>query len=175
MTVAERWLPVAGYDGYEVSDLGRVRSWKVRGGTRAAEPSQLRPARQDGRRYVSLSRPGSREWRRPVSQLVLEAFVGPRPPGAKLCARHLSGDVGDDRLANLAWGTHAEALHDRVRAGHARPRWSGADNPNAALSREQADEVRALLAGGARAADLCARYCVSETVVRGVKAGRSYR
>lgn len=25
---AERWLPIAGFDGYEVSDLGRVRSWR---------------------------------------------------------------------------------------------------------------------------------------------------
>jgi hypothetical protein len=30
MTAAERWLPVVGFVGYEVSDHGRVRSWKPR-------------------------------------------------------------------------------------------------------------------------------------------------
>src|SRR5262245_23559473 len=37
---------------------------------------------------------------RRVHRLVLEAFVGPCPPG-KLC-RHLDGDSGNSRLDNLA-------------------------------------------------------------------------
>lgn len=50
-----------------------------------------------------------------VHVLVLEAFVGPRPPGME-CLH--SNDVGtDNRLSNLRWGTHSENLNDLVRNG----------------------------------------------------------
>ena len=39
--------------------------------------------------------------RRRVHVLVLEAFVGAKPPGK--VARHLNGDVCDNRIENLAW------------------------------------------------------------------------
>jgi hypothetical protein len=49
----------------------------------------------------------------PVHRLVLEAFVGPRPPG-HLC-RHLNGVPDDNRVENLAWGTPKENGEDAVR------------------------------------------------------------
>ena len=36
-----------------------------------------------------------------VAELVLTAFIGPKPPGA--VARHLNGDKTDNRLENLSW------------------------------------------------------------------------
>jgi hypothetical protein len=50
--------------------------------------------------------------RRDVHRLILETFVGPRPPG-KQC-RHLNGDSLDNRLENLAWGTFHENFADRL-------------------------------------------------------------
>jgi hypothetical protein len=44
--------------------------------------------------------------RRKVYHLVLEAFVGPRPPGTE--AMHLDGDRASNALSNLRWGTHSE-------------------------------------------------------------------
>lgn len=51
-----------------------------------------------------------------VHTLVLEAFVGPRPPG--LVALH-GNDIGtDNRVGNLRWGTPSENQYDRVENGH---------------------------------------------------------
>lgn len=48
-----------------------------------------------------------------VHRLILEAFVGRRPPGME--ARHLNGVPTDNRLANLCWGTHSENEADKAR------------------------------------------------------------
>jgi hypothetical protein len=51
-----------------------------------------------------------------VHQLVLEAFVGPRPPG--MDALHGPGRHLDNRLVNLSWGSKSKNCgEDRVRDG----------------------------------------------------------
>jgi hypothetical protein len=109
----ERWRPVVGYEGlYEVSDRGRVRSLRFgRWGTRHR---MLRGWTHDGYRYVELSRrPGSTAMR--VHCLVLEAFIGPRPPGLYGC--HNDGNPGNNELGNLRWDTPTSNLFDRVKHG----------------------------------------------------------
>jgi hypothetical protein len=53
--------------------------------------------------------------RRRVHQLVLEAWVGPRPEGQE--ARHLDGVPTHNVVGNLAWGTSSENKLDQVRLG----------------------------------------------------------
>jgi hypothetical protein len=51
-----------------------------------------------------------------VATLVLLAHVGPRPfPTA--VARHLDDVSLNDKLSNLAWGTHADNAADAIRNG----------------------------------------------------------
>jgi hypothetical protein len=107
---SERWLPIQGYeDCYGISTLGRVWS--------AHTNRFLHPNRSglQGHVSVSLCRRGKVK-QRVIHQLVLEAFVGPRPfPDAE--ARHINGDASDNRLANLGWGTKSENMLDRVTHG----------------------------------------------------------
>ncbi len=115
----ESWAPIPGQEGrYEVSDLGSVRSFvwsKLRGETR---PQTLKTIRLDsGYLVVGLVTSGRQRLRR-VHQLVLEAFVGPRPAG--MITRHLNGDQTDNRLSNLAWGTQAENEADKKLHGTVR-------------------------------------------------------
>ena len=107
---AEEWRPVVGYEGeYEVSNLGRVRSF-VRGGAHILATWQT----QTGHLKVRVG--GRREKAgRYVHQLVLEAFVGPRPLG--MVTRHLNGEPTDNRVDNLAWGTRSQNNLDSVRHG----------------------------------------------------------
>lgn len=116
----ERWLPVVGYEGlYEVSDQGRVKSLqrrvRDRKGFRLVRERILR-WNQNGFGYhtVVLCREGSKKTRS-IHQLVLEAFVGPRPDGAVAC--HNDGNPTNNQPSNLRWDTQSNNLYDAVRHG----------------------------------------------------------
>lgn len=113
----ERWLPIAGFTGYEVSDLGRVRSYRKLGGHggTVAEPRILKlKTDRDGYKIFNAA------YRRhlttvKVGPAALSAFVGPRPDGHE-CA-HEDGDRGNNRIANLAWKTPTQNASDKLKHG----------------------------------------------------------
>ena len=108
------WRPVIGYENhYEVSDEGEVRSLRrVRCLGRV-----LRQSLVNGYPAVCLSKGGKTKLRK-VHQLVLEAFVGPKPQG--YVTRHLDGSRTNNKLSNLAWGTLAENHADMRAHGRAK-------------------------------------------------------
>jgi hypothetical protein len=97
---------------------------------------------------------GSRKCRA-VHRLVLEAFVGPCPPGYQCC--HWNGEAGDNRLENLRWGTPQDIADDTLRHGR---RAVGA-KVRAKLTEHEVLEIRRLSAGGCHARELAARFSVS--------------
>ena len=112
---AETWAPSPTYQGYEVSDLGGVRS-----SDRTVTCKDGRVRRYKGRvltpyttkrGYLTVS-PGFSKTSY-VHSLVLEAFEGPAPVGME--CRHLNGNAGDNRLVNLQWGSTSANAFDRVR------------------------------------------------------------
>jgi HNH endonuclease/NUMOD4 motif len=117
--MTEIWRPVAGHAGYEISSDGRVRSVdRVITSMRKGGPVQ---ARLNGRVLaVSTANSGyliamigrARPY---IHSLVLEAFVGPRPPGHQ--AAHGNGDRRDNRVGNLRWATRAENEADKANHG----------------------------------------------------------
>lgn len=115
----EEWRPLPGRSGYEVSSLGNVRSYWRHGCRRAlaSEPKYKRLHRNRlGYLRVNLAGPGAPRAARLVHQLVLEAFAGPRPAGNVV--RHLNGVRDDNRIVNLAWGTHQQNSDDMCRHGN---------------------------------------------------------
>lgn len=111
MNVSEGWRQIAGYEGlYDVSNLGRVRSW-----SRFKQGDVLRPIpNRQGYLSVALQAAGQAKYRK-IHQLVLEEFVGPRPD--RHVGRHLDGNHVNNVLANLAWGTYSENMADCLRHG----------------------------------------------------------
>lgn len=111
IAVAERWTPVVSFDGiyaqaYEVSDHGLVQSIpRHRKGrqnsTRKVNGRILSPRiRDNGVRAVNLWHENA--YRQvPVKVLILEAFVGPCPPGHE--AKCVDGDEANLALSNLAY------------------------------------------------------------------------
>jgi len=93
----EIWRPIPGRPNYEVSNFGRI----YRHEHRAMDGKLLR---------AMVSKPIQR-----VAQIVLEVFVGPRPPG-QLC-RHLDDNISNNHLSNLAWGTYQDNTNDAIRNG----------------------------------------------------------
>jgi len=114
---SERWLPVAGYEGfYEVSDLARVRSLPRMTRHAGLKGGQIlrTPLGNHGYPTVNLSVDGHRKVHL-VHRLVAAAFLGPCPEGMEV--RHLDGNRGRCELSNLAYGTHSENELDKLRHG----------------------------------------------------------
>jgi hypothetical protein len=108
-------MPVA-----EVSNLGRVRSVRrvrvdARGNLRVKNEKlrKLTPDR-DGYPCVGICYDGKVATKK-VHQLVLEAFVGPRPDGMECL--HDDHDKKNNRLSNLSYGTHRQNQIDGAAAG----------------------------------------------------------
>jgi len=173
----ERWLPVAGWKDYEVSDLGRVRSLDRQvevemwyGPTvRHYRGKMLRQHAGPGTHgypQVGLSQ-GGKEKSYLVHQIVLEAFVGPCPPGMEA----LHGPAGklDASLANLHYGTRSENVRDRVRDGQDN---RGERCGQAKLTWAKVAEIRRRAAEGEQLRPLGAEFGVSFHVIVARKSWR---
>ena len=107
-TDEERWRECAEDDRYRVSDAGDVYS--VRAGR------NLKPGKDsNGRLFVALGTRDGKPVIRYVHRLVLEAFVGPCPPGYMAC--HFDDNPANNALSNLRWDTQSANSHDAVRNG----------------------------------------------------------
>lgn len=104
----EEWRPIAGFPGYEVSNYGRVMSYRGR------VPLLRSLAKREGYPALALYADGKPRMRN-VHQLVAVAFLGPPPPGQEV--RHLDGDRANSRLENLRYGTRSENQKDAVQHG----------------------------------------------------------
>lgn len=137
--VKEIWKPVVGFEGlYEVSSQGRVRNAIGR----VLKPRWL--TNTSGNRYArqNLCRAGVVKDHY-IHALMLEAFVGPRPPGFE--AAHLDGDSMRNVLSNLQWKSAQGNADDRVRHGTTT---RGELNPMAQLSESTVRAIRADAAAG---------------------------
>lgn len=166
----EEWRPVIGHEGkYEISNWGRVRSlsrWVPR----------IRPDRSDTRmwcrgkvlapRFCSSGHAGVQltlgEYAQ-IHRLVLEAFVGPCPPG-KECL-HDDGDEANNQLGNLSWGTRQKNLLDRKRHTPS----------NNGLHYEEVVQIKLLLAAGSLTGRAIARkFAVFPSLVSAIRVGKKH-
>lgn len=114
-TAAERWVRVDGFERYEVSDQGRVRSWIPWRNTPLPRLIYIGSKGRKEHRMVILRDGGGKRTQRLVHRLVLAAFVGPCPEGMEV--RHVDGNPRNNHVGNLAYGTHSENERDKVRHG----------------------------------------------------------
>lgn len=156
----ETWNKIDEFPDYEVSDLGRVRSWKVWGRKATDPPRLLSPGDSAGYPTVWLSA-GHGAKPRHIHRLVLEAFIGPAPVGME--CRHINGDSEDNRLSNLEWATHMDNMQDKVAHGTLnRNRPQGENHRSAKLSARQVEQIRVeYAAGGITQQQLADRYDTS--------------
>lgn len=119
--MAERWLPVPGYEGaYEVSDHGRIRSvdrwveWTNRWGTyvKRQYPGRLLKPHISADDGYARQRLRKRDGNPTIHSLVLTAFLGSRPDDG-FDSLHANGINHDNRLSNLRWGTKTENNRDK--------------------------------------------------------------
>jgi hypothetical protein len=157
--VQEVWQPIQGYEGlYEVSDQGRVRS------LRSGKLMKLSVANTG---YMQLNLSGAPTRRiRHVHRLVLEAFVGPCPPGMEGC--HANGIRSDNRLNNLRWDTRKGNMADAIAHG----RTNRGERCHA--SKLTAEDVHAIRGSLLKNTELAKAYGVARETIRDVRSGKRW-
>lgn len=102
----EHWKWVKGFeDKYEVSDLGRIRSYAT-GKMRYLSSKRLT---RDGYIHVSLAKHGKAyEYR--LNRLIAETFIG-KPPKGKNTVNHINGIKTDNRVCNLEWASMSDQMY----------------------------------------------------------------
>jgi HNH endonuclease/NUMOD4 motif-containing protein len=178
-SATEEWRDIPGYEArYQVSNLGRVRSFVPMGGPKLggrplkteAHLLSLIP-HKNGYLQVALQR-ARRGRLLLVHVLVMSAFVSERPLG--FVVNHKNGIKTDNRLANLEWVTVAEnARHYRdVLGRHGQQR--GTQFKSAKLDDDKVREVRRLRSAGVSRRLIAEQFGVGETTIRMVDEGKTW-
>lgn len=108
LTSVEEWRPVVGFQGYEVSNLGRIRSYRARWRSRRVVHMMATvnagPTTRGRKQYLQLRlRRNGRSISKYVHSLVAEAFVGPCPDGREV--NHKDGNKKNCSVDNLEYVT----------------------------------------------------------------------
>lgn len=167
----EVWRPVPGFDGYHVTEDGRLV------GPAGHELSPM--AADSGHLYVMASvceerrqskgrNLGRRQRKLFVHRAVLLAFVGPPPAGME--GLHMDGDPSHNSVGNLNWGTRLENMADKKRHG-TEP--TGADRWCSKLTDAERCSIRGLynVVGGFTSRQLAEMFGVTHTTILRVARG----
>jgi hypothetical protein len=115
---------------------------------------------------VHLARDGKTADRK-VHQLVLEAFVGPRPDGCR-DVRHINGDKADNRVENLVWATQSENMQDKWRHG---TMYTGDRHHMCKYGADDVKLMRAWARSGVRTRLIATHYGIHPSTVRAIVRG----
>lgn len=157
---------VPGWDGYRVSDDGKVWSGKS-GVWRELSPQKVGVYRNYCK--VSLCDGKGSIRQKYVHHLVLLSFVGPCPDGME--AIHENDVQQDNRLTNLSWGTHKRNC--QLRRSNGKDRY-GANLPQAKLSEEDVTWIRKNRPA-VKLKDMAKKFGVSVPTISDAATGRTWK
>ena len=164
----ESWKTINGFEDYEVSTDGRVRSHK------GNNPAILKPrVTHDGYIWYSLCKNGKGYTKR-ANRLVAEAFIP--NPDKKNTVNHIDGDKQNNNVSNLEWATRSEQMSHAYKLGLKKPVRGWLQGKHR-LSRQAVNEIRRIYKAhskefGMRA--LARKYGVSESCIDRCVRGQSY-
>lgn len=161
----DMWRIVPEFPDYRVSDAGQVESRK----SGAWLPLTTFRGADKYHRAVLFRGRGREE--RQVHDLVLLAFVGPKPIKAEV--RHLDGDIHNNSLNNLEYGDHRSNAEDRKRHG---TMWlpKGSKNTQAKLNEYKVLEIRRRLARGDDLNEIAATFGVAWSTIHSIRIGETW-
>lgn len=164
----EIWKPIA--EGYEISNLGNVRSSKWSNAPYILSQGKHR----GGYLEVRLTINGKRTYFT-VHRLVATAFIP--NPGKKPQINHINGIKTDNRVENLEWVTNSENQRHAYKT-NLKQSMRGGNSPRSKLTNEQAEYCRAVYVPrhpvfGQKA--LAHQFGVSKSIIHGVIRGKHYK
>ena len=161
----EVWRSVEGYgDFYEVSNLGRVRSYHGNHQPRRDEPHVLKPGSTVRGYLFVLLRDGDGGGRSEfVHRLVAGAFIGkPSSTQESPTVNHKDLNRRNNRASNLEWLSHADNIRH---AAKIIPRLRGEDHPASKLTAAKVLEIRRRWASRESVNKLAIEYGVSSQTI----------
>jgi len=163
----ERWRATPGFPLYEVSDLGRVRTYKGQNqySQKRTKPKLMRQRiGSEGYKRVTLQNKSGDKQVVSVHLLVARAFLG-RAGGRVV--RHRDGKPSNPALTNLEYGTQGENSADKLRHGtDAR----GSKNASALLNEREVQEILRLK-GQKTQGDIADQFGISRQAVSDIHRG----
>lgn len=166
--MTEEWKHIPGYDGYEASNLGRIRSYLGRGGKKCYRVSVPRVLKGNvgGRGYPKVNiLLNGRRVTVSIHRLIASAFVPGYEPGLIVC--HNNSVKTDNRAENLRWDTTSSNSIDASKLG---------DLPRQMLDIERVKEIRSLYETGEHShRSLAAMFGVTHQAIRDLLIRKNYR
>ena len=165
----EIWKECVGFEGYFVSNFGRMKSGKKvdkKGRTRK-ERILILTTTEDGYKRTNLIKNGKCV-HRAVHRIVYETFIAPIPSGHEI--NHLNGKRDDNRPENLEAVTHAENIRyskDVLKSDYA-------TYGNARMTVEQRNKIFDLRAEGFTHRQIASKIGFSKTQVSNILAGKCW-
>lgn len=161
---------IPGYDGYYVSNFGRVFSNRPRNG-KGGKPGALRELKSflcSKGRYLQFGIEGKKFL---IHRVVALAFIGQCPDGCEVS--HIDGNSHNNMACNLEYVTHKE--NERMKLIHGTD-FSGDRNPQSKLLPSQICEIRQRLKQAKRgeARKLAKQFNVSESTISLIKKNKRW-
>ncbi len=161
----EVYVCIRGYEGYQVSNHGRVKNNKT--------GKILKPYLTHGYLRVSLYNDSGRKCKL-VHRLVAEAFL-PNPDG-KSDVNHINGCKTDANACNLEWVSASENM-SHAHSNGLRPKVNtkGQNNGFAKLTEAEVIQIKRLLSDGKLTQKtIGSQFNISQSTVKSIKSGRRW-
>jgi len=185
----EEWRGIPGFEYYEASNLGRIRSlrrlqlrchpknkevlyYQPYGGF-TLTPSIESDKGKYPHNYVTLRKNGeSIKFR--VHRLVLMAFIGKCPSGMECC--HNDGNGLNNNVENLRWDTPSNNQLDRYKHGTGwNPRYKGQEHPSSKLKDKDIIKMRSVERTKFTASKIAKEYNISKSSVFQILARKTWK
>lgn len=110
----EAWIDIPGFEGYQISNFGRARSFRSRGRHTVLLPDPVikAPVKTSGNRITLVIRKlgDSKFYAFKIHRLVWELHVGPIPEG--MVIDHIDGNSTNNHLSNLRLAIQQQNIYN---------------------------------------------------------------
>lgn len=169
----EIWKKITGYEDYEVSNYGNVRSYKNGNANCLLDKPKLLSTHKDGLGRLSVLLHKSNNPKRVrIHRLVLNEFIGKCPNGLECC--HNDGNPSNNHIDNLRWDTHKNNCLDRKRHGKEKGTFQKGCVYKRKLTDEQVMEIKKI-GRTATLSEIASHYPVGITQISNILLGYSWR
>lgn len=165
--IPEEWRTIKGFPRYEVSNLGRVRTFA---GKRPPGTHLTQTKNKAGYLFIGMVSDCGKQTTRSVHRVVAMSFLDADPNRPHV--NHINGIKADNRAANLEWVTQKENQEHASRIGL---KAVGEKHGRAVFTDALVLEARAKFREGQSMKSLAARYGVWHSTMRSAVVGKSWK